>query len=223
MIRFLDSRFIDEIMPTSLGRFRVAFVVAALAFVSSAIAARALLRPTQRSYSPQAKSVPDVTDKVEHQLVLVYIGRESCVWCRRPELPEAIDTIRTMLRRAAVQHQYVLRQLAIGLDSESGAENGNLSRLGGFDETSIGAGWLNSSVTRFVTGDLAGPPATPQLILYSRVVKHPGPINGSIPAISDEALLVRKVGLPEILAWAADGAALPRLPSASAGDRKTDH
>jgi hypothetical protein len=156
-----------------------------------------------------------MTDQTIHELVVVYIGRAGCYWCKRPELKDAVHRMRPILAASANQHGYRFYQQAIGLDAESARPDGNLEALGAFDEVSVGGGWANTAVRRFLLGDFAGPAATPQLIVYSRSVAVPGPTNGEIPMIRDERLVTRKVGLAEIVAWVDRGAPLPGLQSAT--------
>jgi hypothetical protein len=213
-------------MIASLARRAYAVLPAAAVFVVAAAGSMALLRGRAAHEAPRAGATrPAATrglaDQTERQLVLVYIGRESCVWCRRPELKKAVDSLRILLRATATREHVALYQQGIGLDSASADGAGHLTAIGGFDELSVGGGWLNTAVTRFVRGDLAGPPATPQLIVYVRTVRHPGPVNGALPTVDDERLLARKVGLPEILAWVEAGGALALRRDAAAAPALT--
>lgn len=195
---------------TVLGGF-VLFVVTTALVAYSASNARRRGGPVQPS--PIAALSPSESSRSYPELVLIYVGRASCSWCNQPELRTAMLTIRDMLEKRARKSNHTLRVIGIGVDHHAKASLSHLAKLGDFDEIAAGYGWVNFAARRFVLGDLAGPPATPQLIVLTREIRAPIVSLRALPEVANERLIARKVGLHEILAWVEHEVPLPRLSS----------
>lgn len=69
-------------------------------------------------------------------------------------------------------------------------------QLGSWDELSLGRGWENSLVERFVWVDMPSRPALPQVLLLERETEA-----GEVVTFTKPVLLARKIGLEEIRTW----------------------
>ena len=143
-----------------------------------------------------------------HQIVLIYIGKSTCVWCRRPELIPAYAAIRTSLEQEAKIRGARLVTIGVAADRRAAPGLEHLEKLGEFDEVIAGNGWVNAAALKYVWGDAAGPAATPQLVALRRRVVQPTPDSAATYTIRDEEILARKVGLYEIQQWARENAPL---------------
>ena len=145
------------------------------------------------------------------EFILVFIGSYECAASRAPELAPAFRDAQTSLRArvAAENAEFVTVGVAVDWVVDEGLAF--LKDIATFDEMSAGRSWLNSSAVPLLWGAQAGEPALPQIVLLSRrIVADPGSYR-----IDEERVLLRKVGLDEILQWQALGfpsADLPRLP-----------
>jgi len=88
-----------------------------------------------------------------------------------------------------------LWRVGIAVSSDPLAGFRFLEAFGNFEEVAAGGGWMNSAVRRYLSQDLPGPVAVPQVILIERqlVVRRVG-----APATAREQILQRRVGLEDI-------------------------
>lgn len=144
------------------------------------------------------------------QVVFVYLGSPACVWSNRPETYRAIRTaIRAVAARAdSAKVGYTTIGASVAWGAQRGVEH--LAEIAEFDEISAGSSWLNSLGIKYFWRDVPGAPATPQVLVLLREIKAPlADQGGGLLEVSDEQLLARKVGLPEIERWVALGAPIP--------------
>lgn len=127
----------------------------------------------------------------------------------------ALDSARLLLLRQAGRDSLSVRVHGIGVDHGSREGLAHLKTLGPFDAVSAGDAWQSLSAKALVVGDLAGPMATPQLLVLGRVLRVVGESSRAYSEILSERLLVRKVGLWEISDWVASGAHFPRVAFAN--------
>ena len=190
---------------------RLAIVGVTLALFAGAASFVEVRHMRAPAVPPSHRLANSLADQTETQIVLVYLGSERCRWCQRPETRAAVVAARRLVAVSATAKGYRFRNEGIDVDGNAKTGDGHLMRIGGFDEVAIGGGWSNPAAAKYVSGELAGPSGTPQLIVYRRNVAYPGPKNGELPVVSQVAVLVRKVGLPEITAWVGGGAVIPQL------------
>lgn len=145
----------------------------------------------------------------ERELVLVYVGRESCAWCRRPELVVAIDSAVVILQALALAERASFRFFGIGVDLDPQASVKHLRKFRGLHGWSVGDGWNSLTGDLLVSGRLAGPRATPQVIVIVRDKRVAGNRIAGFSEVLSEAIVLRKVGLMEIEEWLQYGAILP--------------
>lgn len=144
--------------------------------------------------------------RLDSQLVLLYVGRRSCRWCTSPEMHQALDSIRSLTATHASRNGVRLRTYGIGLDADPTVGLSHLKDVGGFDAVSAGDGWLGIGGGQLAWGALAGPRATPQIIVLGRLIRAAGTPAAGFVEVLEERLLVRKIGLDEIQEWLFAGA-----------------
>lgn len=157
-------------------------------------------------YLPRGSAELRSTEEVN----LVFFGAAGCGWSTRPELPEAIETLKLILLD---RHDPEVRVCVTGvaLDWSVSAGLRFLSAFGHFDEIVVGRNWLNSAAQTYIWRDVPGVAATPQVVLVRRALVIP-PQDGGIGGeylVQHERLITRKVGYPEIMAWVETGGPTP--------------
>lgn len=146
---------------------------------------------------PALASAPDA----DEELVVVFIGRSTCGASRVTGLAERMRSLRdTAERRAREQGR---RAVFVGVATDPVLADGLafLEAFGRFDEVIVGRGWLNHGLLRYVREDHPGPASIPQVVVYTRTVTPAG----TRMELGPETLLLRKVGVPAIRAWAEAG------------------
>jgi hypothetical protein len=94
--------------------------------------------------------------------------------------------------------------LGIALDEQIDSGIALLQPLGQFDEISIGGGWVNHDVERYIWSDTTGVPAIPQVLVIEREVNAS---NGKTQwSVSPYHVLFRVIGGDPIRGWVAKGA-----------------
>lgn len=147
--------------------------------------------------------VPAVTSEPSEQVLLVYVGSSKCRWANLPEFPGLVRAMKTELQSRARRHGKAFGALGIARDRVAADGLKHLSTFGAFDEIAAGNGWANTGIQHFLYGDgeLAGPSATPQVVLLSRrLARRSGRVS-----VEDERVLLRKTGFESIREWAANG------------------
>lgn len=137
------------------------------------------------------------------QIVLVYIGSSTCPWANLPEFPGLVRAMKTELQSKARRYGKAFGALGIARDRVAADGLKHLAKLGAFDEVLAGNGWANTGIQHFLYGDgeLAGPSATPQVVLLSRrLARRAGHVS-----VEDERVLLRKTGFESIREWRVNG------------------
>ncbi len=141
------------------------------------------------------------------QILFVYVGSSRCGPSNAPGVAEnvaaGLDSVGQWARGKG------LGFVSIGVAREWSASEGlsHLAKVGGFDEIAAGQSGLNQAAAHFISRDLRGIAATPQVIVVSRTLRS---VRGSVDFTSfDERVLLRKVGTQEIRSWVAAGAPVP--------------
>lgn len=201
---FLDrSRAIAAV--TAVAVFLAGWWVAREWDVEVAVTHRSAIDPGKNGYAPQ---VPSGSGS---QWVMVYIGSSSCPWATDAALPDAIERIKMHLLDQAAERGRALKVVGLSLDPLPEQGIRYLSAFGRFDEISTGYGWGNSLAMKYLWSEGLGDFATPQVLVYERLLIRPGGESGDTYFDeSDRRKLLVMVGLQEILRWSESGAAVPR-------------
>lgn len=139
------------------------------------------------------------------ELVLVYVGAAACGPSNVPQLPAALERIRTAVGQQALTSGMGFRTIGIAKDADARTGLDHLRKFGRFDEVAAGGGWLNTGALKYIFGDLPGVGATPQIAVILRTVER----EGSALGVRDERVLTRKVGVTELTEWSNAGGRLP--------------
>jgi hypothetical protein len=136
------------------------------------------------------------------QILLVYVGSEDCKASLRPGFARTISAIREVVQAQARVNREPFSTLGVSAGSSPAGGVRYLARFGQFDEISSGHGWLNDEAMHFVWQTLPGEALVPQIVVIERqlAVLQPG------YGFSNERVLVRVLGVPQIENWLADGA-----------------
>ena len=86
----------------------------------------------------------------------------------------------------------------------------HLETFGTFVEIMSGLSWMNEGVLKYIWQRLPAAQSTPQVLVPERNVSVPGDTVDRFK-VSDEAVIVRRVGLGEVQLWVEAGTLLPRL------------
>ena len=157
-------------------------------------------------YSPQYRW------KAGTQIVMVYIGASSCGAANDASLPEAIEEMKVTLSAKAEESGYSFAVVGVALDWEVWEGLRYLRKFGAFDEVAAGYRWANAAALKYIYEDIVGVAATPQVVVVERNLQLPNSDSGVTSyAVSDERMMVRKVGLIEISRWVRNGMPLPQV------------
>jgi len=105
--------------------------------------------------------------------------------------------------------------VAVGISKDAGTSDGldHLKEISeSFDEVNTGRGWLNHGLLHFLFVRHLGQAATPQIVMLKRSIVRDATTGY---AVTEEEVVLRKVGLQEIANWDASGAPLPMLAASS--------
>ena len=142
------------------------------------------------------------------ELALVFIGSSNCGWSNVEELPPMIKRLKLLLKHRADDLGMSFAAVGVARDMHAASGVRHLATFGEFDEIMSGRGWSNIGLQKYVYGDdLAGPAATPQVIVLERSLAD----RGGHLSLEHERVVVRKTGLDDIVAWFHNGALTPSL------------
>lgn len=149
--------------------------------------------------------VPGASIDAGDEIVLAYIGSSTCGWCNHPELPDAVRHAKLALLERA--RSVGKRFAAMGITRDALPSNGwkHLEGFGAFDEVMTGRSWANLGLQRYILGEMAGLTAVPQVLVLERTLDYE---NGHV-SVEHERVLVRKVGVGEIVEWSKSDAPIP--------------
>lgn len=148
--------------------------------------------------------VPDGRLHSGSELALVFVGSPTCAWSNAESLPATIETAKVaLLARANSSGQSFA---AIAAVKSSSTEDGHryIQRFGRFDEITLGRGWANIGLLKYVYQTFRGRAASPQIIVVERTIDV-----GPPRAINDEKVILRRIGTKSIEDWVRAGAPLP--------------
>lgn len=189
-------------------------------FSAGFLGLRAMALPSAASATMQNSPLVDTIASSESgneffELVIVYFGSSRCQWCNAKELAPAVRTIIDSIRHRTSRASDVY-PTTVGIDLYPPVDNGlgHLQHVAKFDQMSLGGGILNAWAIDLTWGEMAGPAGapTPQvLVLRRRAVKTNRRGDPLTLTIDRPEILVRKVGLREIVAWVESGVAMQAL------------
>lgn len=145
---------------------------------------------------------PDASVDPGEETLLIYIGASTCGWSNVPELPKEIRNLKARMQARARSNGRRFATIGIALDRLAADGIGHLEKFGPFNEIVAGHSWANRGVQHYIygAGDMAGPAATPQVIVLSRRLR----LQAGHVSIDNERVLVRKTGLDAISGWIAE-------------------
>jgi hypothetical protein len=167
--------------------------VAALAVV---IGQRIAPRSSPTATAPTLQR-PDSMGLRSSEYVLVFIGSSRCSVSQSAQLRGIVKRTRAALGAQAARLGTELVTVGVSVDSDPSIGLDFLRQFGAWSEMSVGRGWLNETVIRYVWRDLPGEAAVPQLLLFRRDVHR---LSGQL-RVTDDAYVVRKVGIEEMQSW----------------------
>jgi hypothetical protein len=93
--------------------------------------------------------------------------------CPASSNPITVRRVRALLDDVAATRAAGSRLRLMGVAIDQRPDDGYrlLTEFGTFDEVSLGGGWGNLVLTRFVWNDTAGIPAIPQVIMFTRQIE----------------------------------------------------
>lgn len=146
--------------------------------------------------------VPSARRDSGEELLFIVVGSSGCRWSNTPELVQLVRRAREAVREEAETRGAGFATLGVAQDN--GAQLGieHLEKFGPFDELSVGRGWRNSGLLKYVYGAFPGPAVTPQILVMSRDLVG----DGGQWEIANETQLLRLTGLAEIRSWVQGGA-----------------
>lgn len=173
---------------------------------------------------------PDATQPVSDQrspvspfangeyLIAFVLLSSDCGWSSLPDVIEATRKVKATLRAVHGQSFAAIRvvgvalddSLEVGLEFLSGLGEGEPDRV--FDQVSVGGGWLNEEIVRFVWRGGIAQAALPQIIVVERPVNTKSYLASGTIEVQDDRLLVNPVGRAEITQWLRSGVPLDWVP-----------
>jgi len=204
-------------------RVRPYSVLAAAAFVASWLAfSVGQLKPPRVSFSWQPLGtrgyLPAEGVRPGPELAFVFVGSPTCTWSNVELLPELVETAKLVLRGRADSLGWSFAAIAVVKSTSTEGGSRYLDRFGRFDEITLGRGWTNIGLLKYVHGTFPGRAATPQVLVLRRNVEF-GPPRG----ITDEQVLIRRIGFKPIEDWVKLGVPLPlSSPDSSEPHQRSD-
>jgi hypothetical protein len=142
------------------------------------------------------------------EVVMVFVGTPSCVYCRRPETTELVRKVAAKLRATAAAEDAGLVSVGVAPDWIPAQGWRFLHRILNFDEVVVGRNLMNSELVELVWSDPRAVIGTPQIMVYRQTVVPPSPSGFVRAAIRREPPTVRVTGLEEIRSWVEAGCPL---------------
>lgn len=167
------------------------------------------VRAMDRAVAEARKLPPLLTSRAEppsgKQYVVILIGDSRCGACQAPELPPAVLMIKNELRRQAIVRDAAMASVAVVLDRDFDSAVRWIEAFGSFDEVALGGGWLSNNAIAYVWREHPGRAQTPQMLILERDLD----ISAENIRVTADNIILRRAGLDQITAWAAEGAPLP--------------
>lgn len=165
-----------------------------LTLVSCVFAATAHAQST--AYAPSQKLSEG------RQIVAVYIGADNCGPCKLPEIKEAVERMKFLVRGQAGQSGASFAVIGVANDWDTRVAASFIATNGAFDQVVLGGNFGNLAIEQFVSRDPDGRSVMPQIVVVERTAKS-GTYNMEF---SEPRVLRRLRGSEEIPTWVKQGA-----------------
>lgn len=139
------------------------------------------------------------------QIAIVYVGADGCAWSTKEGLAESVRNIRAAVNERVQAAGASVVMVGVARDFDLDIAIDHLRNTAQFDELLVGANWQNEGVQRYMGRDFPGPMSTPQVV----VIECTADLMGGSTLVSQQRLVMRKVGYHQIMRWAARGYPLP--------------
>ncbi len=169
-----------------------------------------------------AQPPPGAPDSVQLAALGLAPGRElvayvmvgsHCGYCQLDDTKAAIASLRAHLKTDHAKEFTTVTVIGVVVDRalRSGLEYLNSIGMDAFDEISVGSGWQNTHMTRFVRRDKVTEAGTPQVVVLARTMTaHLRPV--LTVDYSADSILTIVPGHKALLDWVAGGTPL-QMPS----------
>ncbi len=154
---------------------------------------------------PGERYVPSHSVVSGREMVMVYLGAYSCAFANDEALPRIVERIKLGLQDKAVNEGMSFSAIGVAVDWRVGEGVEHLEKFGQFDEILAGRKWHGVGSLQFFKERLAGVAATPQVLVFKRDIEAE---EGAF-RVSNERVLVRKMGVLGIGNWLERGLPLP--------------
>lgn len=141
------------------------------------------------------------------ELTLVLIASSSCGACNDQKLFDAFPRIVQLLANRAADDSARLAVMGVGIDHQPEAAWDYFSKVGAFNEITLGRNWTNSAAFKYLWQEFPGPPEVPQIVVMARTLSDSDDLSLHVKS---ERLLLRMTGLSAILRWVDAGAPVPK-------------
>lgn len=156
------------------------------------------------------KKAESLYEQKQFEIALIYIGCSTCGFANVKGLPLAFDKVKQALKKQATSYGYGFKIIGISRDHVITEGLVHLTKYGPFDEIMTGNSWSNTGLIKYMYNQIPGKASTPQILVTRRSFLN---INNQQRAIyrgiESESLLVRKIGVQEIIKWAEAGSPIP--------------
>lgn len=131
----------------------------------------------------------------------IYIGCSTCSAANDKRLPQVVDSLKFMVKIKALAHNYFFSTTGISKDwiVEDGIDH--LKIFGEFDQIMTGRNWQNEGIFKYVWQEFPSVPGVPQILIVKQEIVDTGNQERNLYLIKDERLIMRKLGLNEIIEW----------------------
>ncbi len=198
------------------GWLLIAFLVLLGAFVLGRIRALSVL-PIEVRFADRTRTiaggyVPSYDLVRGSEIVMVYVGSSTCGFANGPEMPELIERTKLSLQQKAVARGSVFSVVGVSIDWNVNKGIQHLAKFGLFDEIMTGRKWQGHGGRHYFWESLPSSiRATPQVLVAARAVGAPNPEQPAQGChVSNETVLVRKIGATPIANWLERGTPLPQ-------------
>lgn len=152
------------------------------------------------------------------ELVLIYVGKASCAYCRHPSIPGFVEEAKRRVRAQAHAESLGFSTVGVGLDLNPFSSLRHLRELGLFDELAVGRGWDNRAALQLFHLGFGLEAATPQLVVVRRLIVRDSTYEPVRLRVHEE-MAFRVTGLDGIERWVRRGCPIPIGPGTVETDR----
>ena len=132
-----------------------------------------------------------------HELVGVLIATSECIGTRNPDFVPAVRAMKGELARRAAAQGKSLRLVGVALDEQVSDGMMMLSRIGPFDEISVGGNWLNSNAVAYIWRTADRSTSIPQWVVLERDVA----VDPAAIGVTPDRIVAVVSGADRMRAW----------------------